>query len=80
MLADSAVLAMQRAIIKYIEIKTKNLNKAQIGVIDQGKVHLTNGRTLRADPTTDIYYGNGSKVVCIIPDGSNIAAVTGVLA
>ena len=79
MSADAAISAMQSAIIRYIDSKIpKNLNKAQIGTINGGKVILTDGRTLRADPVTNMYYGNGSKVACLIPDGSNTAVVVGV--
>lgn len=74
-----AISAMQTAIIRYIDSKIpKNLNKAQIGIIDGKKVHLTNGRTYFTEPVTDIYYGDGSKVTCLIPDGSGTAAVVGV--
>lgn len=78
---DFAILAMQRAIIRYIEARIpKDINKAQTGIVDNGKVHLPNGRTLKLDPVTDIYYTNGSRVACIIPDSGKVAAVVGVLA
>lgn len=74
-----AISSMQTAIMRYIDSKIpKNLNKAQIGIIDGRKVHLTNGRTYRTEPVVDSYYGNGSRVACLIPDSSNTAAVVGV--
>lgn len=76
-----AISSMQTAIIRYIDSKIpKNSNQAQTGIIKGNKVLLTNGRTYLTDPITDIYYGDGSKVACLIPDGSNTAAVVGVFA
>ena len=74
-----AIATMQKAIIRYIDSKIpKNLNKAQTGIIDGKNVRSTNGRTYRAEPVTNIYYGNGSKVTFIIPDGGGTAAIVGV--
>lgn len=74
-----AISAMQDAIIKYIEARLpKNINQAKVGVIDGKKVHLTDGRTLNFEPVTNIYFGSGSKVACLVPDNSNTAAVVGV--
>ena len=79
MSADTAIRSMQTAVLRYINSKIpKNSNQAQTGIIKGNKVLLTNGRTYRTDPVTDIYYGDGSKVACLVPEGSNTAAVVGV--
>lgn len=76
---ESAISAMQDAIIRYIESRLpKNTNKAQTGIVEGGKVHLTNGRTLKFEPVVDMYFASGSKVACILPDTGNVAAVVGV--
>ena len=75
---ESAKLSMQNAIIKYIDSKIpKNNNQAQIGTISGGYVRSTDGRTYRAEPTVNIYYGDGSKVVYAV--AGNTAAVLGVV-
>lgn len=80
MTKDYAILKMQQAVMRYIEARIpKDTNKAQTGIVDNGKVHLANGKTLRLEPVTDIFYGNGSRVACIIPDSGKIAAVVGVV-
>lgn len=80
MTKDYAILKMQQAIIRYIESRIpKDTNKAQTGIVDNGRIHLANGKTLKLDPVTDIYYENGSRVACIIPDSGKIAAVVGVV-
>ncbi len=74
-----AIASMQQAILRYIDSKIpKDINKAQTGIVDGKKVRLSNGKTLNYNPVTDIPFGDGDKVVCLVPDNSNTAAVVGV--
>ena len=75
---SSAITAMQAAIIRYIDSKIpKDINKAQTGIVDGKNIHFSTGRTFKYDAVTDIPFGDGDKVVCLVPDGSNTAAVVG---
>ena len=76
---ESAIAAMQHAILRYINSRIpKDKNNALFGIVDGGIVHLADGRNLKYETTTDIYFGDGSKVACIVPDSSNKAAIVGV--
>ena len=70
---------MSRAIINYIDSKIpKDTNNAQIGTVTGTRVIIGN-KSYNYTPTVDMYFGNGSRVACILPDNSNSAAVVGVL-
>lgn len=69
---------MNRAIINYIDSKIpKDTNKAQIGIVQGNRVIIGN-KSYPYTPTVDMYFGTGSRVACILPDGSNSAFVVGV--
>ncbi len=71
--------AMNRAILNYINSKIpKDTNRAQIGVVDGSRVVIGN-KSYSYIPTVDMYFGTGSRVACILPEGYNSAAVVGVL-
>lgn len=70
--------AMNRAILDYVDSKIpKDLNKAQIGRVSGGRVIIGNN-SYSYTPTVDMYFGEGSRVACILPENSNSAAVVGV--
>ena len=71
--------AMNRAIINYINSKIpKDTNKAQIGTVSGNRMVIGN-TSYGYIPPVDMYFGEGSRVACILPDKSNLAAVVGVL-
>ena len=71
--------AMNRAILDYINSKIpKDTNKAQIGTISGDRV-LIGSKSYSFTPTVDMYFGDKSRVACILPDKANYAAVVGVL-
>ena len=70
---------MNRAIIAYINSKIpKDTNTAQIGTVKGNRVFIGN-KSYPFAPTVDMYFGEGSRVACILPDKANYAAVVGVL-
>ena len=69
---------MNHAIIEYINSKIpKDTNKAQFGIVDGGRVIIGN-KSYGYVPTVDMYFGDGDRVACILPENSNSAAVVGV--
>ena len=71
--------AMNRAILEYIKANIpKDTNNAHVGRVEGGKVIIDN-KSYGYVPTVDLYFGEGSRVACILPDKSNYAAVVGVL-
>ncbi|MBR0290488.1 MAG: hypothetical protein IJQ82_16070 [Selenomonadaceae bacterium] len=71
--------AMNRAIIDYINSKIpKDTNQAKIGVVSGNRVIIGN-KSYAYTPTVDLYFGDKSRVACILPDKANYAAVVGVL-
>ena len=71
--------AMNRAIINYINSKIpKDTNTAQIGTVSGNRIVIGN-KSYGYIPTVDMYFGESSRVACILPDKSNLAAVVGVL-
>ena len=69
---------MNRAILNYINSKIpKDTNQAQIGVVNGNRV-VINNESYAYTPTVDMYFGEGSRVACILPEKSNVAAVVGV--
>lgn len=70
--------AMNRAILSYIDSKIpKDTNKAQIGVVSGNRVVIGN-KSYSFTPTVDLYFGDNSRVACILPENSNSAAIVGV--
>ena len=71
--------AMNQAIIRYIDSKIpKDTNNAHIGTVRGNRVVIGN-KSYTYRPTVDMYFGEGSRVACILPDNSSTAAVVGVL-
>ena len=69
---------MNHAIIDYIDSKIpKDTNNAQMGIVDGGRVIIGN-KSYPYVPTVDMYFGDGDRVACILPENSNSAAVVGV--
>lgn len=70
---------MNRAIVDYINSKIpKDTNTAQIGTVKGNRVIVGN-KSFPFTPTVDLYFGDNSRVACILPDKANYAAVVGVL-
>ena len=73
----ASILAMQRAIINYINSKIpKDINRAQTGTV-KGDSILIGNKKYRADYINDMFYQDGDSVVCLLPQGGNFAAVVG---
>ena len=71
--------AMNRAILDYIEAKMpEDPNKAHIGKVNGNRV-IIGGKSYDYVPTVDMYFGDGDKVACILPQKSSTAAVVGVM-
>ena len=70
--------AMNRAILDYISSKIpKDKNKAQVGTVSGNRV-IIGSKSYNYTPTVDMYFGDGDRVACILPDNSS-AAIVGVL-
>ena len=70
---------MNRAIINYINSKIpKDKNKAQIGTVRGNSVFIGNC-SYGYVPAVDLYFGDGDKVACILPDNTTEAVVVGVM-
>lgn len=79
MSVSSDFSAMNRAIINYIDSKIpKDMNKAHVGTVSGSRVIIGN-QSFAYVPTVDMYFGDGSRVACILPENTNSAAVVGVL-
>lgn len=75
----ASLLAMQQAIMNYINSKIpKNPNRAYKGRISGGRAIIDN-KSYPYDPAVDIYFGEGDGVYCLLPDKGNYAAVVGVV-
>lgn len=73
------LFAMQKAIIDFIRSQIpSDPNKAHIGTFRRGTVTIGN-ETFPAIPAVDLYFGDGSSVACLRPEGSNNAVIVGVL-
>lgn len=70
--------AMNRAIIDYINAHIpEDPNKAHLGIVDGKRVVIGN-KSYSYTPTVDLYFGDGDRVACILPENTNSAAVVGV--
>lgn len=71
--------AMNRAIIDYINSKIpKDQNKAHIGTVRGNSVIIGNS-SYAYYPTVDLYFGDGDKVACLLPENTSEVAVVGVI-
>ena len=71
--------AMNRAIIDYINAKIpKDPNKAHVGTVNGNRVVIGN-KSFAYIPTVDMYFGDGDRVACILPEQTNSAAIVGVM-
>lgn len=70
---------MQRAIMNWVKANMpKDRNKSVTGVVHGGKVIVGN-QSYDYVPVADIYFGNGDRVVCLLPDSGKQAVVVGVI-
>lgn len=70
---------MNQAIINYIKANIPtDPNKAYVGTVSGNQVFIGN-KSYAFTPTIDLYFGDGDKVACLLPDNYNSAAVVGVL-
>lgn len=71
--------AMNQAIIAYINANIPtDPNKALVGVVSGNQVIIGN-KSMSFVPAVNLYFGDGDRVACILPDNYNAAAVVGVL-
>lgn len=69
---------MNRAILNYIDSKIpKDTNQAHIGIVNGNRV-VINNKTYSYTPTVDMFFTDGYRVACLLPENSNTAAVVGV--
>ena len=79
MSGSANISSMQRAIIKYIESRIpKDQNQAHIGRVVNGHITINNA-SYPCVPAVDMYFGEGSRVACILPEKANKAIVVGVI-
>ncbi len=73
----SSISTMQRAITNYVK---KNLpedkNQVQVGIIRGDSVIIGN-KTYRKNAIADMFYDDGDRVYCLVPDSGTEAAVVG---
>lgn len=70
---------MNNAIIAYINSKIpKDQNKAHIGTVRGNSVIIGN-TSYSYYPTVDLYFGDGDKVACLLPENTSEVAVVGVI-
>lgn len=70
--------AMNRAIIDYINAKIpKDPNQAHVGFVKNKRVIIGN-KSYSYTPTVDMYFGDGDRVACLLPDNAISAAIVGV--
>lgn len=78
MSTSANILSMQKAIVNYILAHMpKETNKAHIGKVSGGRVVIDN-KSFSYVPAVDMYFGDGDKVACILPEQTNSAVVVGV--
>lgn len=74
---SDSFLSMQRAITNYVK---KNLpvdkNQVQVGIIRGDSVIIGN-KTYRQNAIADMFYDDGDRVYCLVPDSGTEAAVVG---
>lgn len=71
--------AMNRAIIDYINANIpQDPNKAHVGIVSGNRVVIGN-KSFNYVPTVDLYFGDGDRVACILPEQTNSAAIVGVM-
>ena len=78
MASFSAISVMQSAVISYIRANIpKDTNRAYVGTV-KGKRVIIQNKSYAFDPAVDIFFQDGDRVYCLLPNGSNIAAIVGV--
>lgn len=79
MALSSAISVMQAAIIRYIRANIpKDPNRALVGTV-KGKRVVIQNKSYVYDPAVDIFFQDGDNVYCLLPNGSNVAAIVGVV-
>lgn len=70
--------AMNQAIMDYIRANIpQDPNKAHIGTVSGNRV-IIGEKSYDFIPTVDLYFGDNSRVACILPEHSSSAVVVGV--
>lgn len=79
MAQNSSITSMKQAIISYVKRNLpKDENKSVTGIVRGNRVIVGN-RSYNYIPTVDVYFGDGDRVVCVLPDSGNVAAIVGVI-
>ncbi len=75
---SNAILEMQIAVKNYIRRNLPKVeNKAVSGLV-QGERVIVGNNSYPYIPTVDLYFGDGDRVACILPDSGDTAAIVGV--
>lgn len=73
------ILEMQNAVMNWVKAHMpKDKNQSVTGVVQGGKVIIGN-QSYDYVPVADIYFGDGDRVVCLLPDSGKQAVVVGVI-
>lgn len=73
------ILEMQNAVMNWVKAHMpKDKNQSVTGVVKGGKVIIGN-QSYDYVPVADIYFGDGDRVVCLLPDSGKQAVVVGVI-
>lgn len=71
------ILEMQNAIKNWVKNNMpKDRNKSVTGLVQGGRVIVEN-QSYPFVPVADIYFGEGDRVVCLLPDKGLTAVVVG---
>lgn len=71
------ILEMKNAITTWVKNNMpKDKNKSVTGVVQGSKVIIGHQSYLYV-PVTDIYFDNGDRVVCLLPDSGQTAVIVG---
>lgn len=71
------ILEMQNAIKTWvINHMPKDKNKSVTGIVQGGRV-IVGHQSYSYVPVADIYFGEGDRVVCLLPDSGQTAVVVG---
>lgn len=76
---SSTVKDMQIAVVNWaLAHLPKDSNKAHFGLV-RGNSVIINNKSYPYAPAVDLFFQDGDRVACIMPDSGNIVAVVGVL-
>lgn len=78
-MTSNKITEMQAAIMNYIRQNLpRDKNKAVTGIVRGNKVIIRN-QAYSFIPAVDVYFAEGSYVVCLLPDDKTVAVIVGVL-